>query len=109
MVLGLRGKFCLLACSRWNHDSQLIRNDCAKMQYKLQPIRAHPTHRKSYAFWPIVAVANKCHAPLPELLISCRGDRSMPKKSAIYQRYALDIFAPTGEAGRWKVHVWPPS
>ena len=33
----------------------------------------------------------------------------MPKKSAIYQRYALDIFAPSGEAGRWKVHVWPPS
>ncbi len=33
----------------------------------------------------------------------------MPTKSARYQGYALDIFAPTGEAGRWKVHVWPPS
>jgi hypothetical protein len=33
----------------------------------------------------------------------------MLKKSARYQRYALDIFGPSGEAGRWKVHVWPPS
>jgi hypothetical protein len=33
----------------------------------------------------------------------------MLKKSARYQRYALDIFGPSGEADRWKVHVWPPS
>jgi hypothetical protein len=33
----------------------------------------------------------------------------MPTKSARYQGYALDLFAPSGEAGRWKVHVWPPS
>jgi hypothetical protein len=33
----------------------------------------------------------------------------MPTKSARYQGYALDIFGPGGEAGRWKVHVWPPS
>jgi hypothetical protein len=33
----------------------------------------------------------------------------MLKKSARYQRYALDIFESSGDAGRWKVHVWPPS
>ena len=33
----------------------------------------------------------------------------MPTKCARYQGYALDIFGPNGEAGRWKVHVWPPS
>jgi hypothetical protein len=33
----------------------------------------------------------------------------MLKKSARYQRYSLDIYAPSAEAGRWKVHVWPPS
>jgi hypothetical protein len=33
----------------------------------------------------------------------------MLKKSARYQRYELDIFEPSGDAGRWKVHVWPPS
>jgi len=33
----------------------------------------------------------------------------MLKKSARYQKYALDLFGPSGEAGRWKVHVWPPS
>jgi len=33
----------------------------------------------------------------------------MPTKSARYQGYALDIFGPTGEAARWKVHVWPPN
>jgi hypothetical protein len=33
----------------------------------------------------------------------------MQTKSARYHGYALDIFGPSGEAGRWKVHVWPPS
>ena len=33
----------------------------------------------------------------------------MLKKSARYQRYSLDIYAPSADAGRWKVHVWPPS
>jgi hypothetical protein len=33
----------------------------------------------------------------------------MPTKCARYHGYALDIFGPNGEAGRWKVHVWPPS
>jgi hypothetical protein len=33
----------------------------------------------------------------------------MPTKSARYQGYVLDIFGPNGEAGCWKVHVWPPS
>ncbi len=33
----------------------------------------------------------------------------MPTKSARYQGYGLDIFAPDEPGGRWKVHVWPPS
>jgi hypothetical protein len=33
----------------------------------------------------------------------------MLKKSARYQRYSLDIFAPSTDTGRWKLHVWPPS
>ena len=33
----------------------------------------------------------------------------MLRKSARYQKYELDLFGPSGEAGRWKVHVWPPS
>jgi hypothetical protein len=35
------------------------------------------------------------------------GGTPMPTKSARCQRYALDLFAPNGEAGRWKVHVRP--
>jgi hypothetical protein len=41
--------------------------------------------------------------------ISCQGGTPMPTKCARYHGYALDIFGPNGEAGRWKVHVWPPS
>jgi hypothetical protein len=33
----------------------------------------------------------------------------MPTRSARYQRYSLDVFAPSEAAGRWTVHVWPPS
>jgi hypothetical protein len=33
----------------------------------------------------------------------------MPTKSARYQGYEFDIFAPDAPGGRWRVHVWPPS
>ena len=33
----------------------------------------------------------------------------MPKTSARYQSYVLDIFAPKEAVGGWEIHVWPPN